>query len=217
MVKPIFLGIIAILITSIGAFTTINMRQGTSQAELLAQTEKIIESNNAQWAKVNITDNEVFISGKTLDDSTLKSLIKELSQIKGVNSVTSTVEVSRPLTQEQCQQAVDSILETGLVFSDKNAITSNSRPLLKSLANTIRLCPDHSLVVVSHTANNNSVENNQKISKLRSANIRTYLKQELGVTQRSIAAIGMGAAFPIALNDSEANRSLNDRIEIIIK
>ena len=219
MIKPIILAIVVVLITSIGAYTTINMRQGASQEELFAQAEDVIQSSNAKWAKVKITENNnIFISGKTVDDSAVKTLITDLSKIEGINTVTSSVVVTRPMTVEQCQQVVDSVLESNLLFDDsENTLLEDSFPTLETIADTVRLCPNTNLLIVSHTDNTNSVKTNQQISNLRSANIMSHLIEQEGLTDRTIAAIGMGAAFPIVLNDSSTNRDLNERVEIIIR
>ena len=219
MIKPIILAIVVVLITSIGAYTTINMRQGASQEELFAQAEEIIQSSNAKWAKVKITENNnIFVSGKTVDDSAVKALITDLSKIEGINTVTSSVVVSRPMTVEQCQQVVDSVLESQLKFDgSENTLLEGSYPTLETIADTVRLCPNANLLIVSHTNNANSVKSNQEVSNLRSANIMSYLVENEGLTDRTIAAVGMGAAFPIVLNNSASNRDLNERIEIIIR
>ena len=159
-----------------------------------------------------------FISGKTVDDTAVNALITDLSKIEGINTVTSSVIVSRPMTVEQCQQVVDSILENELLFDEtENSLLEGSLPTLETIADTVRLCPDANLLIVSHTNNTNTVETNQEISNLRSANIMAYLVEQEGLTDRTIAAIGMGAAFPIVLNDSNTNRNLNERVEIIIR
>ncbi len=219
MAKPIILAIVVVLITSIGAYMTINMRQGASQEELFAQAQEIIKSSNAKWAKVKITENNnIFVSGKTVDETAVKSLITDLSKIEGINTVTSSVVVSRPMTLEQCQQVVDSILESELQFDQsENSLLENSFPILETIADTVRLCPGTNLLIVSHTNNSNSAASNQEISSLRSANVMAHLIEKEGLTDRTIAAIGMGAAFPIVLNDSKINRDLNERVEIIIR
>lgn len=219
MIKPILLALVVVLITSFGAYTTINLRQGASQEELMAQAQEIIKSSNAKWAKIKITENNsIFVSGKTVDDSAVKSLITDLSKIEGINTVTSSVVVSRPMTVEQCQQVVDSILENKLVFDpSENTLLEESFPTLETIADTVRLCPNSNLIIVSHTDNTESVEKNQQVSNKRSENIMTHLVKEQGLTDRTIAAVGMGAAFPIVLNDSQSNRDLNERVEIIIR
>ena len=219
MIKPIILAIVVVLITSIGAYTTINMRQGASQEELFAQAEAVIKTSNAKWAKVKITENNnLFISGKTVDESAVKTLITDLSKIEGINTVTSSVVVSRAMTIEQCQQVVDSVLESKLKFDQtENTILEDSFTTLETIADTVRLCPNTNLLIVSHTNNANSVESNQDISNLRSANIMSHLIEIEGLTDRTIAAVGMGAAFPIVLNNSGSNRELNERVEIIIR
>ena len=219
MIKPIILAIVVVLITSIGAYTTINIRQGASQEELFAQAEEIIQASNAKWANVKITENNnIFVSGKTIDDSAVKALITDLSKIDGINTVTSSVVVSRPMTVEQCQQVVDSIMENKLLFDEtENSVLADSFLTLETIANTVRLCPNTNLLIVSHTNNTKSVENNQEVSNLRSANIMAHLIEKEGLTDRTIAAIGMGAAFPIVLNNNNSNRDLNERVEIIIR
>lgn len=219
MIKPLLLALMVVLVTAIGAHTTVNLRHADSEQNVSAQVEEFIQSSNATWAKFRVTDkNRLTISGKTADGAAASDLLTGLHQIEGLQSITSRIVVSEPMTADECQQAVDSSLHDNILFDDtEHYLLQDSYPVLASIADTLRLCPVTRMLIVSHTDNAKTVEINQLISRIRSENIMSHLIEAEGLKDITMAAIGMGASYPLVLNDSPANRAINERVEIIIR
>ncbi len=220
MSKKLIFGAVGVLIFSAAAvFGGIKFQQRLLQQELTENVIQVQKDLHAKWAQIEIVKNDILITGQTVDNETHKQLISQLTKVKGINTVTSKVNISRPLTMEQCQQQVDLLLADNQVeFSNRNSkVDATSHELLREIANSLWLCPDARLLIVSHTSNQDDTHNNIQTSELRSTALLNYFNNNLGFDNRQIAAIGMGAAFPIALNDSDENRALNDRIEIKIR
>lgn len=72
------------------------------------------------------------------------------------------------------------------------------------------------LVVVGHTDNVGSNEYNQDLSQRRASAVQQYL-QGRGVVPQRLDAMGKGETQAQASNDTEAMRSLNRRVEIIVE
>ena len=74
---------------------------------------------------------------------------------------------------------------------------------------------DGRIKVVGYTCNIGSKENNQTLSEDRANAVKQYLMSR-GVKENHILTEGMGEKNPVAQNDSEENRMLNRRVEMII-
>jgi len=220
MSKKIVIGVVLGLIIAVSAiFGGIKFQEQMLEKELAENVRSVKDNLGTHWAKIDIQNGNVLITGKTVDNNNHKLLISQLTKVKGINTVTSKVKVSRPLSMEQCQQNVDSLLASNHVqFAKQNSqIDSASHPLLQEIAESLWLCPNASLLIVAHTSNKDDIDDNIQTSELRSSALLNYFNNNLGFNNRSIAAVGMGAAFPIAQNNSDENRSLNERIEIKIR
>ena len=220
MSKKMIFGVSAgLVVLAAAVFGGIKFQERLLHQELTDNVKQVQEQLNAQWAQIEIINNDILITGQTVDNEIHKKLISQLTRVKGINTVTSKVKVSRPLSMEQCQENIDSLLASNEIeFSSHNSkVDAASHGLLQEIANFLRLCPDGNLLIVSHTSNEDEIDDNIKTSELRSAALLDYFNNSLGFSNRQIAAVGMGAAFPIAMNDSDENRDLNDRIEIKIR
>lgn len=88
------------------------------------------------------------------------------------------------------------------------------QPELEQLA-ALLLANVERVLIVGHTDNRGSEENNQKLSLERAASVRDYLLLR-GVDNSRMDIEGRGADEPIASNESEEGRALNRRTEIVV-
>jgi outer membrane protein OmpA-like peptidoglycan-associated protein len=72
------------------------------------------------------------------------------------------------------------------------------------------------LLVTGHTDNYGNDKYNLKLSQDRANTIRSYLIQNLGISEEKIEAIGYGETQPKTTNTTTAGRQQNRRVEIII-
>jgi chemotaxis protein MotB len=113
------------------------------------------------------------------------------------------------------------LLTDKLLFDSGSATPRpQSLPLLKSVAGLLSATQaDHQLVVSGNTDNQpistGEFQDNLALSTARAESIfRTFAKD--GISPLRMTAAGHGAYAPIASNDSDAGRSLNRRVEILI-
>lgn len=91
---------------------------------------------------------------------------------------------------------------------------------LKKLAEYFIACPEATGEINGHTDNKlfpGRSMDNAKLSQRRADNIRTYLIVTFGIDAKRITAKGYGATKPVAVNNTEAGRQKNRRIEAIFK
>jgi OOP family OmpA-OmpF porin len=104
----------------------------------------------------------------------------------------------------------------GITFDfDKTDIRPESKPQLDQIA---RLLSDHAelkLAITGHTDNQGNADYNQKLSQRRAEAIVVALTGSYGVAADRLSAQGMGAAAPVASNDSDEGRAKNRRVELV--
>jgi outer membrane protein OmpA-like peptidoglycan-associated protein len=75
--------------------------------------------------------------------------------------------------------------------------------------------PEYNLNISGHTDNVGNAASNMRLSKSRAEYCRAYLIKA-GVDPKRILTEGFGSNRPAVVNDSEANRQLNRRVEFIL-
>jgi outer membrane protein OmpA-like peptidoglycan-associated protein len=85
----------------------------------------------------------------------------------------------------------------------------------QKLANVLQQNPQRTVLVEGFTDSTGTAAHNQELSERRATAVRTAL-QDLGVTRERVAIRGYGEAYPVAANDTNTNRQLNRRVEIVL-
>ncbi|MEX2513140.1 MAG: OmpA family protein [Cyclobacteriaceae bacterium] len=98
---------------------------------------------------------------------------------------------------------------------DQSELKEESISSLKRLFNFLENHPDVSILIVGHTDNVGNAAYNDKLSKQRAERVSEYLIT-LGIASNRLETKGYGDQAPLVPNDSEENRALNRRIEVII-
>lgn len=107
-------------------------------------------------------------------------------------------------------------LPEGMVFAqDSDELTPASRDNLRRLATSLEQYPNTRLMIVGHTDSQGGSDKNLDLSERRARALSSFFEQ-IGVSRARITAIGRGDAEPIAMNDTDAGRQWNRRVEIAI-
>lgn len=107
------------------------------------------------------------------------------------------------------------IFENVFFDFDKSDLKQESLSSLKRLDNFLKENPTLSIKVIGHTDNIGSPSYNENLSLNRAESVKSYLESK-GIAPERLKILGKGDQQPLAPNDSEANRALNRRIEIIL-
>lgn len=109
------------------------------------------------------------------------------------------------------------VITLGDVVFDTNKaqLKSSGENSVNKLADFLKKYPQHKVLIEGYTDSKGSNELNQKLSERRANAVRQSLNN-MGIGNERISTQGYGEAFPIAGNDTAANRQMNRRVEIIL-
>ena len=105
---------------------------------------------------------------------------------------------------------------SGLLFDfDSQKLRAESKRNLDSLAKSLESFGDSQLLLVGHTDSVGTASYNLDLSQRRAAAVAEYLIAR-GVPAARLATSGRGENDPIAPNDTDADRQLNRRVEVVV-
>jgi outer membrane protein OmpA-like peptidoglycan-associated protein len=102
-----------------------------------------------------------------------------------------------------------------LFATDRAELNANGMATVRKLAEVMMQNPDRTVLVEGFTDSTGSSAHNQQLSERRAQAVAQALTS-LGVPRERVAMRGYGEAYPVAANDSAANRQLNRRVEIVL-
>lgn len=141
-----------------------------------------------------------------------KQLIKD---IKEKNSIIEEIKV-----REEDKILIVALPNQILFNNGSSKIKKKMEPVLKVLSKHIREYPDRLILIKGHTCNlpinNKTFASNWELSSLRATAVLRYFVDKEKLPPQQFSAMGMGEYHPKSLNNSEAGRMKNRRIEIII-
>jgi outer membrane protein OmpA-like peptidoglycan-associated protein len=113
------------------------------------------------------------------------------------------------------------IIDSEVLFGPgKAALKKGAETELESVALFIKHFSPSKLVIEGHTDGDGEADYNQRLSEDRAKSVRLLLVSnplyEEFVTEQMVVAVGYGEERPIVPNDSDINKALNRRIEIIV-
>ncbi len=123
-----------------------------------------------------------------------------------LNSVLQTVDTPRGLVVTMA----DILFSTG-----KYQLSQNANLALARMSGVILAHPGLALKIEGYTDSTGSPQFNLKLSGQRADAVRAFLISQ-GLTPDSVTSVGMGAADPVASNDTSAGRQQNRRVEIVV-
>lgn len=113
-------------------------------------------------------------------------------------------------------EALKITFDSGILFATNSSTVSDaSKSALHNFSNTLKANPDTYIKIVGHTDSTGKVDYNQTLSEKRAKSVNDYLMLQ-GVSNDRMTYEGKGIHEPVADNATEAGRSLNRRVEILI-
>lgn len=98
---------------------------------------------------------------------------------------------------------------------DRYVLTSDAIRALKEISSILKRTKDRTISIEGHTDYIGRVKYNKELSLKRANAVLTELRIQ-GVKAKEMLVKGFGEGYPIATNNSEAGRSRNRRVEIVI-
>jgi outer membrane protein OmpA-like peptidoglycan-associated protein len=102
-----------------------------------------------------------------------------------------------------------------LFGTDLSRLTSEGMHTAQKLAMLLQQNPQRKVLVEGYTDSTGAADYNQALSERRANAVRTALLEQ-GVAVERIAIRGYGESYPVAANETAANRQLNRRVEIVV-
>lgn len=97
----------------------------------------------------------------------------------------------------------------------RDTLRPESDPALAQVAQLMGDQPGINLMVVGHTDSTGTPEGNIQLSQRRAERVRDALVGRFGIAASRLTAQGVGAALPVASNDTEDGRQRNRRVELV--
>jgi outer membrane protein OmpA-like peptidoglycan-associated protein len=85
----------------------------------------------------------------------------------------------------------------------------------QKLAMLLQQNPQRTVLIEGFTDSTGTAPHNQDLSERRANAVRSALMAQ-GVAPERIATRGYGESYPVAANETAANRQLNRRVEIVL-
>lgn len=127
------------------------------------------------------------------------------------------LEVAGDFDKEACVGRFEILSRTGNIYFGIGSarLDAASAPLLDSLVDIIKRCPDLGVQVAGHTDSDGSDTANQRLSESRAQSVADYLVS-MGIDPARFKAVGLGESQPVVQNDTPANKGRNRRIEFSV-
>lgn len=119
------------------------------------------------------------------------------------------------LKAEQTERGIIMTLENILFAFNSAELQPGGEMTVTRIADYLNNYPNRFVLIEGFTDSVGSNEYNQKLSRQRAESVQRSLVRH-GVSPRRISVAGLGEAYPVAPNTTEAGRQQNRRVEIII-
>jgi len=107
--------------------------------------------------------------------------------------------------------------ESDILFAiNSSNLNSQSRSALDEAAAVMVDFPKTAIVTQGHTDSTGSEQHNQELSIQRARSVASYIVGR-GLDSERIVSLGYGESQPIASNDNTNGRSLNRRVDLLLK
>jgi len=102
-----------------------------------------------------------------------------------------------------------------LFATDQSRLTVTGINTVQKLATVLQNNPLRNVLVEGFADSTGAADHNQALSERRAGAVQAAL-QQMGISSDRVAMRGYGESFPVAANDTQLNRQLNRRVEIIL-
>lgn len=156
----------------------------------------------------------VVVSGKQYTD---KEVVVLLDVIEENTAETDFIKVDADYMAKQLKETGRVALQGILFDFNKSTIKSESEPLLAEIAKMLKANSSFKLFVVGHTDMVGELEYNLELSSKRAAEVVKYLVTTHGIDTGRLSPYGVGPLSPVATNGTEQGRTLNRRVELVLR
>jgi outer membrane protein OmpA-like peptidoglycan-associated protein len=116
----------------------------------------------------------------------------------------------------QMKDAARAVTLSDVLFGfERSDLNKDGQRTIAELATWLKEHPDRTVEITGYTDSRGSAKYNEDLSTRRAESVRQALVAN-GIEDSRVSARGMGAANPIASNNTHAGRQQNRRVEVVI-
>ncbi len=119
------------------------------------------------------------------------------------------------LAAKKTERGIVITLGDVLFGTDLARLNSEGMRTAQKLASILQLNPLRTLLVEGFTDSTGTASHNQELSERRANAVKSALLDQ-GIAVQRLSIRGYGESYPVAANDTAANRQLNRRVEIVL-
>lgn len=183
-----------------------NIRKlNTETSELIMRNQKLIQQRELEAKRAEMAAEQARRAAQMQAEAAAKAkadadkLMRELADLKA---------------KQTDRGIVLTIGEVLFAFGKADLSTDANRSVSK-LAGFLTKYPNRNVLIEGHTDSIGSDEYNLELSRKRAESVNERLIG-FGIDPGRITTVGYGEKYPAVSNDTEANRALNRRVEVVI-
>ncbi len=165
------------------------------------------------------------LARKTTDESTIHVAVmisskKDLYAVDVLHSAameTGTVTLNADGLRSALEQSGKVAIYDILFDTNADQIRSESESALQVIAQVLKEHADRRFFVVGHTDGTGDLDHNVSLSNRRANAVVKALVGQHGIAPDQLAPRGVGPLAPVGSNDTEAGRSQNRRVELVVR
>lgn len=167
-------------------------------------------TNEADQAKMNAAQSKM-----NADQSRLEAQVAQ-GQTQEAQAHAAQLEAQlADLAAKKTERGMVITLGDVLFGTDMARLNPDGMRTAQKLAAILQQNPQRTVLIEGFTDSTGSAAHNQQLSERRAAAVRNAL-QEMGVTGERAVIRAYGEAYPVASNNTEQNRQMNRRVEIVL-
>ena len=209
--------------------------QNITQSPVSSTSEHLMESEPAErivdqrlrFDETRISDNDSVVHRQLIDEAETDTHIHESATAIDpiVAPLPSNQQVDRETPEEMAARVEKDFTENGR-FTDQQVqfefdsyeLLQESFPILSAVGSYLVNNPEQKILITGNTCTIGQLEYNYMLSTLRAERVANFLLSTFPtINEVQISTKGLGSDNPIADNDNPETRSLNRRVEFIIK
>ncbi len=130
---------------------------------------------------------------------------------------TGTVKISEELLKKKIGAEGKYLIYSIYFDTGKAEILPTSNETLEIISNYLKNASGNRFYIVGHTDDTGNLANNMDLSERRANEVVRALQVRYGVSQNQLEAKGVGPLAPIDSNETEKGRTLNRRVELVLR
>jgi len=157
----------------------------------------------------------VYTSQASNDETRAAATLVEIAEPKAMQSDQITIDanaISARLNEDGKVALYGIFFDTG-----KALVKPESNAQINEMAKLLRAHPDYKVFIVGHTDNVGSFDANLLLSRQRAEAVRDALVQQYQVQASRLTPYGVANVAPVASNAAESGRSMNRRVELVLR